>query len=234
MTTQSLHSMLGNQWLEAHRAQLPAPIEPFDVEAVFETVEAARCSHNVKARGLSVVAYAWRQLLAVGYPAKFREALLAAGVRQALDTMPHLGDGTGDFETDAGPVLSLALERYGLPHRQPSLVLRQSLGRLPLRFVADRGEEFVNASNRDTEGPDMYTLNVPPFNSQHKAAVESSFRQIHESLTAVGYEPPPAAEFAEVRAGDASAALTLNELESSLLEEAAGQSRVKGRSPTTK
>lgn len=152
MSTLPLHALLGLQWYEAHQESLPASMTPEDVVWVFCTVEAARCSHNVKARGLSVVAYAWRQLLAVGYPANFREALLAAGVRQALDTMPHLGDGTGDFATDAGPVLSLALERYGLPHRQPSLVLRQSLGRLQLRFAADRGEEFVNASNRNTEG----------------------------------------------------------------------------------
>jgi hypothetical protein len=194
---------------------------PADVAAVFCTVEAARCSHNVRARGLSVIAYAWRKLLAAGYPAEYREALLAAGVRQALDTMPYLGEGTGDFDTDADLVLSAVLSRSGLPRREPSLVFGQLLSRRANRYAEARSRASIAALDDNVGRADVKLRKIPPLNSNHKGTVEPAFRGIHELLLPSPYQAAPAAPTEGGDKGNASPERNLDDLQQVLLEQLA-------------
>ena len=191
MNRNSLHLHLGIQWFETRRIALPLTMEGIDVGMVFGTTEAARCSARRFQGG--VVSFAWRQLLAVGYPPPFREALLKAGIRQALDIMPHLGQGTGDFEFDAKDFLNECYARHGRNLPRNGLRGRSQNGRsFPHHVVADRGESRLSPNDPEWDAyfrALVSTVEPVPRSSLFKPRVEHLFKQFNELGASVpGYD----------------------------------------------
>ena len=120
MTTCTLHEALGAQWDEEHRESLPNELSVEDVQMLFLATEFARHSRQVCHWRKSLFSFVWKELLRAGFPVSFREALVRAGVHDALSKMPYLASGTGDFETDAQDLLAACRERHAFKSKTTS------------------------------------------------------------------------------------------------------------------
>lgn len=120
MTTCTLHEALGAQWNDEHRDSLPNELSVEDVQMLFLATEFARHSRQICHWRKSLFSFVWKELLRAGFPASFREALVRAGVHDALSKMPYLASGTGDFETDAHELLAACRERHAFKSNSTS------------------------------------------------------------------------------------------------------------------